>query len=173
MRLQVGVHHCPKLSPLYKPPTPTSLRPSWVLCGKRVEGNNIIEERLDVVEGLVGSGVERRSLHEEVLPRLPDALSLHWRLARLKGSLQDCHKVYQLVKALPRIRRAAQGAGGGRGAVEEGLVEPLLHAEDAFGNFLSLVDEMVDLDHFQETYSYRVKPECDEQLSGNSSHFHI
>lgn len=57
---------------------------------------NLINERLDIVELLVGNSQLRLQLHEDHLRRIPDMQALARKLTKKKANLQDCYRIYQV-----------------------------------------------------------------------------
>uniref|UniRef100_A0A914WX10 DNA mismatch repair proteins mutS family domain-containing protein n=1 Tax=Plectus sambesii TaxID=2011161 RepID=A0A914WX10_9BILA len=127
-----------------------------------------ISERLDVVEALVNDTMHRSTLHNDLLRRVPDLAALGRRLIRRTAALQDCYRLYQLVKLLYRftnvLTELSEENESSAAAIKELLLEPLTLVTASFDNFCGLVETAVDLKHLDQTGEFRVKPDIDPNL---------
>uniref|UniRef100_A0A915D5Y3 DNA mismatch repair proteins mutS family domain-containing protein n=1 Tax=Ditylenchus dipsaci TaxID=166011 RepID=A0A915D5Y3_9BILA len=129
-----------------------------------------IRERLDVVEVLTTYSTTRQKLHEDLLRRVPDMSFLVRRLTQKKASLQDCHRLYQLIntlKSLNEVLKELNDCGLDINqllSVNDLLAEPLQHSARELANFSELIENVVDLEYFERSGSYRVNPSIDPDL---------
>ncbi|VDM26948.1 unnamed protein product [Toxocara canis] len=127
-----------------------------------------INERLDVVEALCEMSSCRDKLFEDLLRRVPDVASLSRKLLQKKASLQHCYRLYQLVCLLKRFEEVFSeihaSSDSFAPSVNELCLEPVRLAVLQFDKFAALIESTVDVEYFEETGTYRIRPIIDDKL---------
>ncbi|KHN81388.1 DNA mismatch repair protein Msh2 [Toxocara canis] len=127
-----------------------------------------INERLDVVEALCEMSSCRDKLFEDLLRRVPDVASLSRKLLQKKASLQHCYRLYQLVCLLKRFEEVFSeihaSSDSFAPSVNELCLEPVRLAVLQFDKFAALIESTVDVEYFEETGTYRIRPSIDDKL---------
>ncbi|CAJ0578112.1 unnamed protein product, partial [Mesorhabditis spiculigera] len=126
-----------------------------------------IEERQDVVSALVEADDVRQSI-QALLGKLPDLGQLANKLLQYRAKLQDCFRVYQSVRVLRQLEHdlhaLVQSSKAYSSQVKELLLEPISHAVYQFDKFIELIRSTVDVEYFEKTGAFRIKPEIDPEL---------
>ncbi|CAH2047203.1 unnamed protein product, partial [Iphiclides podalirius] len=122
---------------------------------------HLINERLDVVEALVGNSSLRLQLHDDHLRRVPDLQALARRLARRRAGLQDCYRIYQAIDRLPSLLQCLAQADSA--TIHSSLAEPISELHGDLEKFQQMIETTVDMEAV-ERGEFLVKPSFDEQL---------
>lgn len=150
---------------------------------------------MDIVEVLVADSELRKSLHEDVLRRIPDLLATTRKLQSKRAGLAECYRVYRVVRVLPRLLETLESVSNDdeklKDKFRELFCDPLkvgypgiLHSlvnfhiwEFAklfqelivdFSKFKEMVEATVDLSRADEN-EFFIKPDFHENLQSNSS----
>uniref|UniRef100_A0A0M3K2D2 DNA mismatch repair protein Msh2 (inferred by orthology to a human protein) n=1 Tax=Anisakis simplex TaxID=6269 RepID=A0A0M3K2D2_ANISI len=137
-----------------------------------------INERLDAVEALCEVSGARETLYEDLLRRVPDVASLSRKLLQKKASLQfissiivyfkHCYRLYQLIRLLKRFEcvfsEVHDSCDQFAPAVNDLCLEPIRLAILQFDKFSALIETTVDVEYFENSGSYRVRPDIDKEL---------
>uniref|UniRef100_A0AAF5PGB0 DNA mismatch repair proteins mutS family domain-containing protein n=1 Tax=Wuchereria bancrofti TaxID=6293 RepID=A0AAF5PGB0_WUCBA len=127
-----------------------------------------INERLDVVEAFVNNFSCRTILHDDILRRIPDITTITRKLVQKKAGLQECYRLYQVVRLLKRFHQVLDelhaSCGSLAPSVNDLCLEPLALAQLQFEKFMALIENTVDLAYLKEKGSYRILPSIDENL---------
>ncbi|KAL0830580.1 hypothetical protein ABMA28_002731 [Loxostege sticticalis] len=126
---------------------------------------NLINERLDIVELLVGSSQLRLQLHEDHLRRIPDLQALARRLSRKKANLHDCYRIYQAIKRLPSLLQCLAEANNS--TVHSSLSEPISELNDDLNKYQQMIEATMDMEAVDRG-DFLVKPSFDENLQNLS-----
>lgn len=121
-----------------------------------------IEERLSVVKALVDDSSSRKSLHDNLLRRIPDFQSLSVKLEAKKNSLQDLYKCYLGAKDVKRLAEALDNMAAP--LIHETFVQPLNNKLSNLEKFIDLVETTIDMDAIAEDNAFVVKSEFDDEL---------
>ncbi|XP_054163870.1 DNA mismatch repair protein Msh2-like [Oppia nitens] len=65
---------------------------------------NKIEERLDIIEFFIKNCDIRQDLSEIYLKKIPDLSRIYKKLHSKRATLQDCYRIYQMLKLLPNFQ---------------------------------------------------------------------
>lgn len=135
-----------------------------------------INERLDVVEAFVNNFSCRTILHDDILRRIPDITIITRKLVQKKAGLQECYRLYQVVRLLKRFHQVLDELHASCGplapSVNDLCLEPLALAQLQFEKFMALIENTVDLAYLKEKGSYRILPSIDENLLANAERIH-
>ncbi|EFO25151.1 MutS domain III family protein [Loa loa] len=127
-----------------------------------------INERLDVVEALVNNSLCRAILHDDILRRIPDITTITRKLLQKKAGLQECYRLYQIIRLLKRFHQVLDelhaSCGSLASSVNDLCLEPLALAQLQFEKFMALIESTVDVAYFKENGLYRILPNIDENL---------
>uniref|UniRef100_A0A0R3RVS7 DNA_MISMATCH_REPAIR_2 domain-containing protein n=1 Tax=Elaeophora elaphi TaxID=1147741 RepID=A0A0R3RVS7_9BILA len=127
-----------------------------------------INERLDVVEAFVNDSSCRVILHDDILRRIPDITAITRKLVQKKAGLQECYRLYQIIRLLKRFHEVLNelhaSCGSLAPSVNDLCLEPLALAQLQFEKFMALIENTVDLTYFKESGLYRILPNIDENL---------
>ncbi|KAK4883145.1 hypothetical protein RN001_006464 [Aquatica leii] len=122
---------------------------------------NLINERLEVVEALVNDAEMRHMLYSNNLTKTPDLLMLAKKLSNHKASLQDCYRVYQTVGNIPAmisVLRKSQNS-----YIKAMLIDPICDLLIDMERYQNMIEETLDLD-LVDRGEYFVKPSYNEEL---------
>uniref|UniRef100_A0A915PWH6 DNA mismatch repair proteins mutS family domain-containing protein n=1 Tax=Setaria digitata TaxID=48799 RepID=A0A915PWH6_9BILA len=127
-----------------------------------------INERLDVVEAFVNDSSCRVVLHDDILRRIPDITVITRKLVQKKAGLQECYRLYQIIRLLKRFHQVLNELHGSCGplapSVNDLCLEPLVLAQLQFEKFMALIETTIDIVYFQKNGLYRILPDIDENL---------
>jgi DNA mismatch repair protein MSH2 len=123
-----------------------------------------IQERLDLVEMLVGETEIRQACHEEHLRRFPDFQRLAGRFLAKKATLQEAYKVFVALERLePLIGCLQTYQGDSLPALQDTCVKDLQEAQRDLENFYKMVETTLDMSEVKKG-NFLVKPSFDENL---------
>lgn len=131
----------------------------WIKQPLRSE--DLIKERLDVLESLVENQETRLILYKDYLNIIPDVLMLTNKLSRKRAGLIDVFKIYQVILRLPDILRLLKGLDSN--AVNIMLYSPLKDLMQDLKKIEDMVEEVMDIDGLKKG-EYFVRASFDEQL---------
>ncbi|KAM3726887.1 DNA mismatch repair protein [Dirofilaria immitis] len=135
-----------------------------------------INERLDVVEAFVNDSSCRTILHDDILRRIPDITSITKKIVQKKAGLQECYRLYQIIRLLKRFHQVLDGLHASCGSlapsVNDLCLEPLALAQLQFEKFMALIESTVDITYFKENGLYRILPNIDENLLAAAERMH-
>ncbi|CAH1978326.1 unnamed protein product [Acanthoscelides obtectus] len=123
---------------------------------------NIINERLDVVVSLVKDSTTRSVIVKDVLPRMSDLMPLARKLLSKRANLQDCYRVYQTVRNLPKLIKTLTDME--HECIKSSIADPLKDIAMDMQNYLAMIEQTLDLD-LVDRGEFLVKPSYDEDLS--------
>lgn len=148
---------------------------------------SLIKERHDIVDALINDNELRSNLSEDHLRRIPDLQILAKKLARKKGTLQDCFKyvnithfreeivliifcchfcfrIYMCMSHLPIL--VEQISNINTIALKTMFTDPLSEFIKDMDKYQQMVEQTIDLDA-AERGDFLVRPEFDNELKGN------
>ncbi|TMS37452.1 hypothetical protein L596_004381 [Steinernema carpocapsae] len=133
-----------------------------------------IKERLDVVEALFNEHSCRNILHDDLLRIMPDIPELAKRATQKQFTLNDCYRLYQVVMALEHFDTALtelfEEQTHCQASIKALTLDPVRFSRHEFKKFAALVDQMIDLKHYEETGDFRITPSSDPKLNEMNVH---
>ncbi|KAF5287694.1 hypothetical protein FQA39_LY15794 [Lamprigera yunnana] len=124
---------------------------------------NLINERLEVVEALINDSEMRHTLVTNSLTRTPDLLILTKKLSNHKATLQDCYRIYQTVNSIPSMVNRLRNSGNS--FIKCTLVDPLCDLLIDMEKYQEMIERTLDLDYVDRG-EYFIKPCYNEELQG-------
>ncbi|KAF5298623.1 hypothetical protein FQR65_LT09719 [Abscondita terminalis] len=122
---------------------------------------NLINERLEVVDAFVKDSEMRHTLHSNCLMRTPDLLMWTKKLSNRRASLQDCYRVYQTVSNVPFMINVLRKFENSK--INAMIVDPICDLLKLMDRFQSMIEETLDLDLVGRG-EYFVKSSYNEEL---------
>ena len=106
----------------------------------------------------------RCALYDDRLKHVPDVVRLIRKFQRMKGSIQDCIKVYNFVHDLPQIRASFQDYGADSQLLATHFGEVLGDLIELFEPYVQMIRETIDFDYLAK-HEYMIKPAFDDELA--------
>lgn len=126
----------------------------------------VSDERLDVVETLVGDTSLRMSLREDLLRKMPDFQRLKKRFVTRSASLADYYRVYTCLNTIPNLLATLEGNEGEHAAAITAMFsQPLQVVFVGMEKLIKMIEYSLDLDKAAGG-EYVVKAGIDEALDG-------
>ncbi|ODN00753.1 DNA mismatch repair protein Msh2 [Orchesella cincta] len=105
-----------------------------------------LEERLDIVEALVGDIVLRKTLCDDHLRRIPDCQVLSRKLLKKRATLQDCYKGYMCISRLPNLLTDLEAHDGPKSHVLASyFCEPIKAMQEDLNKFNEMISTTLDI----------------------------
>uniref|UniRef100_A0A915LRB3 DNA mismatch repair protein MutS core domain-containing protein n=1 Tax=Meloidogyne javanica TaxID=6303 RepID=A0A915LRB3_MELJA len=128
-----------------------------------------IEKRLDVVEALCSCPAVRRSLHENLLRRMPDIGLLTRKLEQGKATLSDCYRLYQMVILIKRISPLLSSMKTSVterifASINELILEKVQKSIVDLRPFAQLIENTLDFDYSEQNGQHGIQPNIDPRL---------
>ncbi len=121
-----------------------------------------IEERLSIVEMFVNDSGSRKTVHDNLLRRIPDFQSVSVKLESKKNSLQDLYKCYLGAKEVMRLAESLEKMDSN--LIREAFVVPLNNKLSKLEKFVDLVETTIDMAIVASDNMFVVKAEFDDEL---------
>uniref|UniRef100_A0A1I7XR64 DNA_MISMATCH_REPAIR_2 domain-containing protein n=1 Tax=Heterorhabditis bacteriophora TaxID=37862 RepID=A0A1I7XR64_HETBA len=127
-----------------------------------------IIERQDAIEALLKNPEVRETLSDALLTKIPDINQLSRKLLLNKAKLQDCYRIYQMAVLLRQFERSLrdlfENDQKNAPAIKDLMLEPVYYGVLQFDKFCQLIRSTVDVEFYEKTGDFRVKPEIDPEL---------
>eukprot|EP01091_Cochliopodium_minus_P014935 TRINITY_DN5185_c0_g1_i1.p1 TRINITY_DN5185_c0_g1~~TRINITY_DN5185_c0_g1_i1.p1 ORF type:complete len:910 (+),score=325.71 TRINITY_DN5185_c0_g1_i1:30-2759(+) len=121
-------------------------------------------ERQNVVEIFFDDTALRETIQKECLNMVPDLHKLSKKFQKGKAGLQDCVRLYQFVRDLPKLLQAITDEKHNHILLVKLFSENLQQVIIDFQNYEDMIEKTIDLNSFKENNEYKVKPNFSDEL---------
>jgi len=126
---------------------------------------NSIEKRLDMVEAFADSQDIRATLQEQDLRGIPDLDRIVKLLKRGKATLKDLYQLWIFACKLPLIsKHLKEYEGEHEEIMKETFTDPIEELVEGLGQYVALVEKLLDFNAIENDRAYRINPDFDTVL---------
>lgn len=123
------------------------------------------EERLDIVEYFIENCDIRQDLSENYLKKIPDLSRIYKKLHSSRATLQDCYRIYLLLKVLPHLKESlVKDEDQCCLAIKENFCDKLQNISEELSKLKELLDGVIDEDRIETNGEFWIRPDYDDDL---------
>ncbi len=123
------------------------------------------EERLDIVEYFIKNYDIRQDLSENYLKKIPDLSRIYKKLHSKRANLQDCYRIYLLLKILPNLKKSLISEDNECcDAIKENFCDKLENISEELSKLRELLDGVIDEERVETNGEFWIRPDYDDDL---------